>query len=354
MNDLDTYGLEQAIDEVADYLRETAGTDLLRELWQGVLAGEIRVDASLLGQVFGAVFFAELQQALLILGQLLVLAVFGLLLVHLPSGAKDGVAEFARRIVYLALFGVVLQVFRLAGGAAAESVELMSNFLYALLPVLLTLLVSLGAATSVGLYNPLLMAALASALHVLRIFVLPLLYICGALTVGGQISPHIKLSGLAKLCRDLAMGVFSIMLTLFGALLGLLGLGGSVIDGLGLKAAKSAAGLFIPVIGRTLADTLDTVIGTALLLKNLIGVFGLVVLLLICIVPAVKILLLSLLLRLTAALVEPLGDSTLAAAMNGMGGVVLLFFAVTAISGLFFFFIVSITISMGNLLVALR
>ena len=40
--------------------------------------------------------------------------------------------------------------------------------------------------------------------------------------------------------------------------------------------------------------------------------------------------------------------------MNSMGQVVLLFFAVTAISGLFFFFIVSITIGMGNLVVALR
>ena len=230
----------------------------------------------------------------------------------------------------------------------------MSSFLYALLPVLLTLLVSLGAPTAVGLYHPLLLGAVGSALHLLRIFVLPLLYISGALTVGGQISPQIKLNGLAKLCRDVAMGIFGIMLTVFGALLGLLGLGGSVIDGLGLKAVKSAAGAFIPLVGRTLADTLDTVISTALVLKSLIGVLGLVVLLLICIVPAVKILLLSLLLRLTAALVEPLGDSTLAAAMNSMGQVVLLFFAVTAISGLFFFFIVSITIGMGNLVVALR
>lgn len=348
---LDMGGLEEAINYVAEYLRVSSGSDVLHEIWQGVLSGEIRVDAGLLLQVLAAVFLQELKAAVRILGQLVVLSTFGLLLAHLPG---KGVADFARRIVYLALFGVVLQVFVIAGGAASEAVERMSDFLYALLPVLLTLLVSLGGASSVGLYNPLLLAAVSSALHVLHIFVLPLLYICGALTVGGQISPHIKLDGLAKLCRDLAMGVFSIMLTLFGALLGLLGLGGSVIDGLGLKAAKSAAGLFIPVVGRTLADTLDTVIGTALLLKNLIGVFGLVVLLLICIVPAVKILLLSLLLRLTAALVEPLGDSALAKAMNSMGGVVLLFFGVTAISGLFFFFIVSITISMGNLLVALR
>jgi stage III sporulation protein AE len=349
--DLDTLGLEQAIDEVAQYLGQTTNSQALRELWQGVQRGELKLDVALLGQAVVAVFLREIDQALRILGQLLVLSVFGLLLVHLP---RQSVAELARRIVYLALFGVVLQVLVLAGGAAAEAVELMSSFLYALLPVLLTLLVSLGAPTAVGLYHPLLLGAVGSALHLLRIFVLPLLYISGALTVGGQISPQIKLNGLAKLCRDVAMGIFGIMLTVFGALLGLLGLGGSVIDGLGLKAVKSAAGAFIPLVGRTLADTLDTVISTALVLKSLIGVLGLVVLLLICIVPAVKILLLSLLLRLTAALVEPLGDSTLAAAMNSMGQVVLLFFAVTAISGLFFFFIVSITIGMGNLVVALR
>ena len=180
---LDTVGLEQTITYVADYLREAAGTEALQELWQGVWAGEIRVDFSLLGKVLAAVFLREINASLRILGQLLVLAVFGLLLVHLPG---NGVADLARRIVYLALFGVVLQVFQLAGGAAAEAVELMSSFLYALLPVLLTLLVSLGAASSVGLYNPLLLAAVASALHVLRIFVLPLLYICGALTVGAN------------------------------------------------------------------------------------------------------------------------------------------------------------------------
>ena len=349
--DLDTLGLEQAIDEVAQYLGQTTNSQALRELWQGVQRGELKLDVGLLGQAVVAVFLREIDQALRILGQLLVLSVFGVPLVHIP---RQSVAELARRIVYLALYGVVLQVLVLAGGAAAEAVELMSSFLYALLPVLLTLLVSLGAPTAVGLYHPLLLGAVGSALHLLRIFVLPLLYISGALTVGGQISPQIKLNGLAKLCRDVAMGIFGIMLTVFGALLGLLGLGGSVIDGLGLKAVKSAAGAFIPLVGRTLADTLDTVISTALVLKSLIGVLGLVVLLLICIVPAVKILLLSLLLRLTAALVEPLGDSTLAAAMNSMGQVVLLFFAVPAISGLFFFFIVSITIGMGNLVVALR
>ncbi|MBQ3180343.1 MAG: stage III sporulation protein AE [Firmicutes bacterium] len=347
----DTTDLETAIGEVADYLGDLAGADMLQRLWDQAMAGELSWDAGLLWQVIRAVCLRELTAGVAIFAQLLVLSVFSLLLAHL--GGQE-VAALGRSVVWLALLGIVLQVFRLAGDACSEALDVMSGFVYALLPVLLTLLASLGAVSSVGVFNPVMLAAVSMALHICRGFVLPLLQISGALTVGSNISPHLKMSGLAKLCRDLAMGVFGITLTLFSAVLGLLGLTGSVVDGLGMKAVKSASGIFIPVVGRTVAEVLDTVISTSLVLKNTIGMLGLLVLLLVCVLPAVKILALALMFRLAGALAEPLGDARLATAYNALGGVVMLFFAVTAAAGIFFFFIVSITIAMGNLTVALR
>lgn len=347
----DTTDLETAIGEVADYLGDLAGADMLQRLWDQAKAGELSWDAGLLWQVIRAVCLRELTAGVAIFAQLLVLSVFSLLLAHL--GGQE-VAALGRSVVWLALLGIVLQVFRLAGDACSEALDVMSGFVYALLPVLLTLLASLGAVSSVGVFNPVMLAAVSMALHICRGFVLPLLQISGALTVGSNISPYLKMSGLAKLCRDLAMGVFGITLTLFSAVLGLLGLTGSVVDGLGMKAVKSASGIFIPVVGRTVAEVLDTVISTSLVLKNTIGMLGLLMLLLVCVLPAVKILALALMFRLAGALAEPLGDTRLAAAYNALGGVVMLFFAVTAAAGIFFFFIVSITIAMGNLTVALR
>lgn len=342
--------LEAAVNEVADYLGGLTEAGALRELWESARNGEPVWDISLLWQVIRAVCFQELTAGFSIFSQLMVLSVFSLLVVHL--GGRE-VANLAQSIVWLALLGIVLQAFRLAGDSCSEALSVMSGFVYALLPVLLTLLASLGAVSSVGVFNPVMLAAVSMALHVCRSFVLPLLHISGALTVGGNLSPNLSMSGLARLCRDVAMGVFGIMLTLFGAVLGLLGLTGSVVDGLGMKAVKSASGIFIPIVGRTIADVMDTVISTSLLLKNTIGVLGLMILLLICILPAVKILALSLMFRLAAALAEPLGDARLAAAYNALGGVVTMFFAVTAAAGIFFFFVVSITIAMGNLTVAI-
>ncbi len=343
--------LEHSIDEVGRYLGEYLPGGGLDELWRQARQGEIELSPQLFAETAAQAFTREVNGALSLFGQLLTLSVFTMLLARFE---QKGVGKLAASVVYLAFMGLAVQVFRLCGDTAGETIHVMSDFVYALLPVLLTLLVSLGGASSVALFNPTLLFAVSVSLHILRFFVLPLLYISGALTLFGRLPAGVKLSGLAKLARDLAMGVFTVMLSVFTAFLSVLGLSGAALDGLGFRAVKSASGIFIPVVGRTIADVMDTVVGTALLLKNVVGVAGIVVLALLCVLPAVKILLLYLCFRVAGALCEPLGDEALAGLLNALAGVVVLFFAVVAAAAIFFFFLICIIIGMGNIMLALR
>lgn len=356
--DSDTYyadltydDLWEQIEEVGEYLGEYMPTKELDRMWQAVLKGEVSLDWHLAAEFFSAVFDREIGSTLRLFGELLILAVVGGLVAVFGKGE---VAELAGVVISLAAAGLLVQALAVAGGAAAEAVALMSDFLYALLPVLLTLLASMSGASAVALFNPALLLCLSVELHILNIFVMPMLYISGALAIGNRMSGGLKLGGLFKLVRDLAVGVFGVMLAIFTALLGVLGLSSAVFAGLGWRAVKTAGSIFIPVVGRTLADALDSVVGTALLLKNVIGVAGILLLLLICIIPAVKILLMYVVFRLAAVLAEPLGNSDLAALLGDMANVVVMFFAVSAAAGLFFFFIISITVGMGDLMLALR
>ncbi len=351
---LETAELARAIEDMAAYLSEMSGQNVVLDFWERVRAGEFSWDVDEMLRLPLLVLAGEVAGSARILGQMLVLSVFSLLLTQLSPVGGGAVASLGRSVVWLVLLGCVLPVFDLAEATARGALDVMSAFVYALLPVLLTLLASLGVAGAVGMFHPVVLAVLSISLHTAESFVLPLLEVCGALTIGGFLAPGCRMSGLAKLCRDVAMGVFGVMLTLFSAVLGLVGLSGAVAGSLGIKAIKSASGAFIPVIGRTLADALDTVIGTSLLIKNSIGVLGLMLLLLVCALPAIKILVLALLFRVAGGLSEPLGDERLAAAYNALAGVVMLFFAVTAAAGIFFFFVVSITIAMGNVGVAIR
>lgn len=346
------YGeLQQMIGAVGEYLGDYLPQSALSELWRGVMQGEVAIDWRLPGRLAAAVFLAELPGAVRLFSELLVLAVFGMLLGVLARGE---VTKLSQAVVGMAAALLAVRAFAVAGQTAGEAVGLMSDFLYALLPVLLTLLAAMGGGSTVALFNPALLFTVGVALHILRLFVLPMLYVSGALAVGNHLSGGLKLAGLAKLVRDLAMGVFGIMLTVFTGLLGVLGLSSAALSGLGYRAIKSAGSIFIPVVGRTLADALDSVVGTALLLKNIIGLAGIVVLVLICILPGIKILLMYAAFRLAGAICEPLGGAELAGLLNDMANVVVLFFAVVAAAGLFFFFLVSIVIGMGNLMLALR
>lgn len=343
--------LSREMGRVAEYLGEYLPQGELLVLWQQVQAGDWQLNWQWPGRVAWAVLGGQAAAVLHLLGSLLVVAVLSMLLAGLQDGS---VGRLAAQVMGLLAALPAVQALLLVGQDAAEALTLMGDFLYALLPVLLSLLAGLGAENTVALFNPVLLLAVSTSLHVLRVFVLPMLCVSGALTVGGRLAGGLNLAGLARLVRDVAAGVFAVMLAVFGGLLGVLGLASAGLSGLGWRATKVAGSVFIPVVGRTLADALDSVVGTALLLKSVVGLAGVVVLLLVCMVPGIKLLLVYVVFRLAAALAEPLGNVEVAALLGDMAQVAVMLFAVVAAAGLFFFFLIGIIIGMGNLMLALR
>ncbi len=346
--------------EIDEYVKTfdeelTSSSNSLLDLWRQAKSGEISLSFKGVMQVLSNLFFNEVKTSGVLLAQLIVLAVISLLLNNLKSSfEKSNVALLSKSIVYLVLISIALYSFRIGVSTAQDAVENMSGFLYALMPVLLTLLTALGGVTSVSIFHPAMLGAVSIAINVIKTVILSLAYFYAALSVVGYITPRFQVDKLAKLCRDIAIGLLSIVMTVFMAFLGLAGLSGAAIDGLAIKAAKTATGIFVPIVGKYLSDITDTVLSTALVLKNSIGIAGIIILFVICAMPAIKLLAMVLMYRLTAALIQPMGDKNLADALQGLGSALMLLFAVVTMVGVLFFFVVSITIGMGNVAMMLR
>ena len=84
------------------------------------------------------------------------------------------------------------------------------------------------------------------------------------------------------------------------------------------------------------------------------GFTGALALLLICGVPALRILVQALLFRLAGALAQPLGDESLAAALSGIGQSLTLLFAAVAVAGLFAIFALALTVALGSVTMMMR
>ncbi len=353
--EIDVSILEQQLADMDQWFAEQDTQLNLSDLWQRLLSGEQEFNWQLIRETLGAVFFGQLRSSASLLGQLLLLSLMAVLLTLLKNsfGGVE-IAQIGRWVVYLLLLGLAVMAFMPCLSKAKETVEMLKNMVCALLPLLVPLLASLGGITTVSLLDPALLFALSLLLDLMGSLIFPLICFSAVLNLCGSLSPRISLAKMAGLFKNIAMGVMGIMVSLFIAFLGFSGMAAATTDGLAVKAVKSAAGTFIPIVGRSLADAFDSVLGTALILKNTIGLIGVIGIIIICALPAVYILLQALMFKIAGAVIQPLGEEKLAEAVSGMGNSLIMLFAALAVSGLFAYFAISLTVSLGNTTMMMR
>jgi len=90
------------------------------------------------------------------------------------------------------------------------------------------------------------------------------------------------------------------------------------------------------------------------MLKNGIFLAGTVVLLLLAFFPLLKLAAMAIVIKLSAALVQPLGENSLGDAINTMGNSLVMIFGVLACAAVLFILAVTVVVGAGNATVMFR
>lgn len=98
--------------------------------------------------------------------------------------------------------------------------------------------------------------------------VMPLIFLSAILSIVSTMTDQYKVTQLANLLRNIAIGALAVFLTVFLGVISVQGASAAVTDGITLRTAKFITGNFIPVLGRMFTDATDTVISASLLLKH--------------------------------------------------------------------------------------
>lgn len=284
-----------------------------------------------------------------LLGQLLTLGVLASLLVHLaPESGGSGAKEVALVASLLALLYLTLQSFSRAAEVSKSAMADMVALMEALLPMMSAMLAAVGALTSAALFHPILMGVVTAVAVATKDLVIPLVYLGTALSIAGSFSPDLPLSRLAQLFRQIAMGVLGLLFTGFLGLIAIRGAVAPVADGIALRTARFAAGTFVPVVGGMMAEAVDVVAGGSLLIKNAVGATGLALIVLAAAFPLVKIFSLMMVYKVVTAVIEPIGDRRLVAALGGVGDGLMLLFGALLVGSLMFFVAITVLVGLGS------
>ncbi len=352
---LDLTRLEIFLDEVdkdlGEYLPELSLETMINSLKQGKL--DLATKDILSG--LKRYFFHEVTLNFSLLGKLLIIAVICAVLQNMQAAFEKGtVAKLAYFVCYLAIITLAINSFHVAVAAGLSAINKMTGFMQLLLPILLVVLTAMGNLTSVALFQPFLMAFLSFLGFLTKTIIFPLIYLTVVLSIVNHISENFKVTKLTGLVKQFTKVGLGLTLTLFIGVITVEGVAGGVVDGVSLRTAKFVTGAFVPVAGSMFADALDAVIGGSILLKNVLGITGVIILALLVLFPVIKILVIALIYRVAAALIQLLGDSMLADTLDDLAGSLLLSFAAVLTVGIMFFLAITALVATANFTLMLR
>lgn len=183
-------------------------------------------------------------------------------------------------------------------------------------------------------------------------FVLPLTLISTVLMIASKISDEIKLGKLSKFFNSATVWIIGIIMTLFVTVLSLEGSLTETVDGVAAKTTKAAVSTTIPVVGKILGDATDAVIGCMGILKNAVGIVGIIIIISICILPIIKLSVLTITYYLASAISETIADEKIIELLKGIGDIFKILLAVMFSTALILIvgFTIVIKISNGILL----
>ncbi|MFD7523830.1 stage III sporulation protein AE [Paenibacillus chitinolyticus] len=353
-NQLDTESVEKFWDKL---MKEYGGyfPDNRPPSFSDLITGTKTFDFSNLWKGALKYLFHEIVVNGKLLVSIVILTVFSMLLETLQSSfERNNVSKVAFVVSYLVLLIIAVNSFQVAIEYANGAISSMIQFMIALMPLLLSLLASSGGITSVAILHPLIVFMIHTIGTVIYVFVFPLLFFSAVLHIVSSMSDKYKVTRLARLLQKIAIGTLGVFVTVFLGVISVQGSMGAVTDGVTLRTAKYIAGNFIPIVGRLFSDATETVLGASLLVKNAVGLTGVVIVILLCAFPAIKILVLALIYHICAAVMQPLGDSPIIACLSTIGKSMVYVFAALSAVGLMFFLALTIMITAGNIAVMVR
>lgn len=319
--------------------------DFSWNLWtvlEQIMAGNWKETGNLLWQAVAGSFLQEAAGMKGLLASILILGMLSVLISSfMTSFENHQIAEIAHYIFYLLLLAVLIKIFSAAYRTAKETLSVMTQFSRLVLPALcLSLGPAAGSVTAAGYYELALVLIFLVETFLLRLC-LPLLPAFMLLLLMNGVWEEGKLSALMELLEKGLRTAARLSLTAVGGLGFLQSMVAPALDGLKRSAAQKAVSA-IPALGGLAENTAQLLVGSAVLIKNSLGLFVLLMLLALVAAPFLQLFAYGALLKVSGALIGIVADRRLTQCVNRTADAVFLALRLTACGAACFFILTAI------------
>lgn len=247
-----------------------------------------------------------------------------ILLVVVLCAAVEGLG--GRAVTFLPMAGGLAVTMLTAGsldeliGLGASTIEELNTFSNVLLPTLAAATAVSGSAVSASMQQVTTVFLVSLLVSLINGFLMPLVYLYIGVLAAGSCLQESRLAAIAEGVKKVITWTLTTALLLFTIYLSVSKVLTGATDAAAVKVTKAAISGVVPVVGGIISEAAETVLAGAGLLKNTIGVFGMLAILSLCAWPFLQLGVQYLLYKGTAFLSAAVGAQWLCKLINGLGG----------------------------------
>lgn len=314
-----------------------------------LVKGEIPFTLENLGQLLKKVIFSQVEQHKDMAVYILVLAIAAAVFHNFASVFdKSQVADISFYMMYLLLFTILVKAFNNLSGMTLNTLNHVLTFMKFLIPsYFLAAAFASGSIAGVGFYE-LTLIMITCIGWVLKYFIIPALNLYVLFSMLNYLTKEEYLSKLAELLKTFVEWTLKTLTTAAIGFQAVQSLILPAVDSLKTTVMNKTTGA-IPGIGNIFSGVTEVILGSAFLIKNAIGVAGMIFLVIICVIPIVRLGFCTLMYKLLAAVIQPVSDKRIMECVSSMAdGVALLMRVLVMVGVLFFVSIALATATIGG------
>lgn len=220
------------------------------------------------------------------------------------SGSLSSVVSFVILAIILYLVAGIITDFV---GEVNNLLLKIKSVMEIVFPLLLSLLITVGGSTSSATFQPAVVVLTGSIIEIIIYATTTAITLYLVLSVVGELNENIKLDKLKNFISSSFKWVVGLIFTIFMGYLSLSGITAGGTDKISIKTAKYAIKSYIPLVGGYVSDSYEIFRIGSVLIKNSIGVVGVIILFALVIGKVVALILYNLGFKLASGLSEPLG-----------------------------------------------
>lgn len=256
------------------------------------------------------------------------------------------------KVLNLVVTGVVvLSLITVTYDIAEYSIHMIDRlilFINSLIPTLMTLMATSGKIGTSGMLNPVMIGVSSVISLIIKSFVVPLSIIGLMLKLTGDITNKTYLVNFGNQLYKLLKWTLGLVFTIYVGIISIVGVAAPKVDEITLKTTKYAVGSFIPYVGGMLADSVDLILACSNVVKNSVGIAGLVGILSVVAIPCIKIAVKVISVNILSVAVSPVSGKAVVSSINNVSACLSILLGMTVVVSIMYILSITVIIFIGG------